>query len=117
VSAVSVANTDTEAQVKHGVEVYKRLYCGLCHKLDAVGTAGTFGPPHNGMGTTAEQRLQEAQYTGKATTAAEYIHESIIDPKAFVVPGYENTQHQMPIYNFLNESDVEALVQMLLQQK
>ncbi len=69
------------------------------------------------MVTAADQRIQEPQYTGKATTAAEYIHESIVDPKVFIVPGYEHTQHQMPIYNYLNESDVEALVHMLLQQK
>jgi hypothetical protein len=115
--AVVAASMATEEQVKHGLGVYKQLYCGLCHQLDIAGTAGTFGPPHNGIGTLAAQRIQESQYTGKATTAAEYLHESIVDPKAFMVPGYENTQHQMPIYNFLSESDVAALVQLLLQQK
>lgn len=116
-SAVSAASGDSAEQVKHGFEVYKQLYCGLCHTLAAAGTAGTFGPPHNGMGTTAAERIQEPQYTGKAGTAVEYLHESIIDPKAFVVPEYAQTQHQMPVYSFLSEADVDALVQMLLQQK
>lgn len=65
----------------------------------------------------AEQRLQEPHYTGEATTAAEYLHESIVDPRVFIVSGYENPRHQMPIYDSLNETDVDALVQMLLQQK
>lgn len=108
---------EVEEMADQGLQIYKQLYCGLCHQLDAAGTAGTFGPPHNGMGTIAARRIQEADYTGKATTAAEYLHESIVDPKVFRVPGFENTQHQMPVYNFLSESDVEALVQMLLQQK
>jgi mono/diheme cytochrome c family protein len=115
--AASAASIDTQQQVERGLAVYKELYCGLCHQLDAAGTAGTFGPAHNGMAIIAAQRLQESQYTGKATTAAAYIQESIVDPKAFVVPGYEHTPHQMPVYNFLSEADVTALVQMLLQQK
>lgn len=114
---IYAASADRVAQIKYGVEVYQRLYCGLCHQLDVVGTTGTFGPPHNGIGTIAEQRLQEPHYTGKATTAAEYLHESIIDPGAFIVPGYENPRHQMPVYDSLNGTDVAALVQLLLQQK
>jgi hypothetical protein len=115
--AVSAASANNEEQVKRGLEVYKQLYCGLCHKLDVAGTAGTFGPPHNGMGTIAAQRIQDPQYIGQATTAADYLLESIVDPKVFVVPGYEQTQHHMPVYNYLTEADVAALVQMLLQQK
>jgi mono/diheme cytochrome c family protein len=115
-TVLAVEGAKTEELAEKGLQVYKQLYCGLCHQLEAAGTAGTFGPPHNGMGTIAAQRIQEPHYTGKATTAAEYLHESIVDPKAFRVPGFETTQHQMPVYNFLSEPDVEALVQMLLQQ-
>jgi hypothetical protein len=69
------------------------------------------------MRVTAEQRIKEAQYTGSAISAAEYLHESIINPKIYLVAGYEHTQHHMPAYVHLSETDVEALVQMLLQQK
>jgi mono/diheme cytochrome c family protein len=107
----------TPAQVERGFEIYKQQYCGLCHQLDAAGTAGQFGPSHNGIGTRAEQRIHEARYKGTATTAVAYLHESIVNPKVYVVAGYENTQHQMPAYVHLSETDVDALVQMLLQQK
>jgi nitric oxide reductase subunit C len=113
----TAASADTSAQVGRGLEVYKQQYCGLCHQLDAAATAGQFGPSHNGLGLTAEQRIQDPHYTGTATTAAEYIHESIITPKAYLVPGYEHTAHHMPAYGHLSESDVDALVQLLLQQK
>ena len=116
-TVLPATGANAEAAAEYGLQVYKQQFCGLCHQLDAVGTAGTFGPPHDGMATIAALRIQEPQYTGKAATAAEYIYESIVDPKAFMVPGYEHTQHQMPIYTFLSEPDVEALVQMLLQQK
>lgn len=113
----TASSAGTAAQVERGFEIYKQQYCGLCHQLDAAGTAGQFGPSHNGIGTRAEQRIREAQYKGAATTAAAYLHESIISPKVYMVAGYENTQHQMPAYVHLSEADVEALVQMLLQQK
>jgi nitric oxide reductase subunit C len=107
----------TSAQVERGFKVYKEQFCGLCHQLDAAGSGGKFGPPHNGLGTRAEQRIEEAQYAGTATTAAGYIHESIVNPKAYVVAGYESTPHQMPAYGHLSEADIDVLVQMLLQQK
>lgn len=113
----TAASADTSAQVEHGLEVYKQQYCGLCHQFDAAATAGQFGPSHNGLGLTAEQRIHDPHYTGAATTAAEYIHESIIRPKAYLVTGYEHTAHHMPAYGHLSESDVDALVQLLLQQK
>lgn len=113
----TATSADTSAQVEHGLEVYKQQYCGLCHQLDAAATAGQFGPSHNDLGLTAEQRIHDAHYTGAATTAAEYIHESIITPKAYLVPGYEHTAHHMPAYGHLSENDVDALVQLLLQQR
>jgi mono/diheme cytochrome c family protein len=110
----SAASQELAAQ---GLKVYQQLYCGICHRLDAAGTAGMFGPPHNGMAVTAEQRIRDPQYTGTAKTAAEYIRESIVSPATYIVEGYQQTRHHMPAYNQLSQTDLEALVQMLLQQK
>ena len=106
-----------EAPITAGIQVYKDQYCGICHELGAAGTKGVFGPIHDGMGSTAESRLSQQEYGGTATTAAEYIRESIVEPKAFVVPGYSITSHPMPAYDFLSEDDLLALVEMLLAQK
>jgi cytochrome c2 len=111
------ATPASETAVDYGLQVYQVQYCGLCHKLDAAQTKGLFGPTHNHIAGIAEGRIHDPKYTGTARTAAEYIRESILDPQAYIVPGYEQTQHHMPAYTHLSQADVEALVQMLIEQK
>jgi mono/diheme cytochrome c family protein len=99
-----------------GLAAYRAQYCGICHTLDAAETRGTFGPPHNGMGEIAAARLLEENYSGSATTAAEYIHESIVEPQVYIAPGYATTSHRMPTYAHLDSATVDALVAFLLAQ-
>lgn len=104
------------ALVDAGLGIYRAQYCGVCHTVDAAGTRGTFGPPHNGMGATAVTRLTEDTYHGAATTPAAYVRESIVDPQAFIVPGYATTSHRMPAYAHLDAASLDALVAFLLAQ-
>lgn len=113
--ATSAVAIDPEL-VAVGLTVYRAQYCGVCHMLDAAETRGTFGPTHNHMGATAAARIQEDAYNGSATTAVEYIHESIVDPQAFLVSGFATTPHRMPSYAFLDADSVDALVAFLLAQ-
>jgi mono/diheme cytochrome c family protein len=99
-----------------GLAVYRAQYCGVCHTLDAAGTRGTFGPVHNGMGAIANERLQDESYHGAATTATEYIRESIVDPQLYIVPGYAVTPHRMPVYAHLDSASLDALVAFLAAQ-
>lgn len=108
---------DSVALVEQGIKVYQEQYCGICHQLDAAGTAGMFGPTHNGFAQTAEQRLRDPLYAGTARTAREYVRESILNPESYLVGGYELSSHHMPAYVNLSDTDLEALVQLLLQQK
>ena len=110
------APAPTLAQIERGVEVYKANYCGACHALEVVGSAGIFGPSHDAMATTALERLADPAYSGAATTAEQYTHESILDPNVYLVPGYAMTPHAMPSYAHLATEDVDALVAMLLAQ-
>ena len=110
-------STGLEHLVTSGLEVYRQHYCGTCHRLDRANAGGIFGPTHREMGTTADRRIREPEYTGVATTAEQYLRESIIDPGIYVVPGYEFTRYRMPAYTNLEEADLDALVQMLLQEK
>ena len=102
--------------MQNGLEDYKKYYCGMCHRLDAARAKGTFGPPHNAMGIIAGARIQDPSYSGEATTPAEYIRESIVQPKAYVVPGHVVTPHEMPAYTQLAEEELGALVYLLLVQ-
>lgn len=57
--------------------------CSLCHTA-AAGRA----PLLEKAAVVAEQRIKEASYRGKATDAEGYLYESLIDPSAYVVPGF-----------------------------
>ena len=106
-----------DARAAAGREVYLRNYCGICHTLAAAGTNGTFGPPHNGIATTAKQRIADPSYTGKAVTVVQYLRESIVEPTAYAAPGFAYTSHPMPSYAHLPKRDLDALIYFLLQQK
>lgn len=97
-----------------GLRLYREQYCGLCHAFAAAGTAGIFGPPHDAIRLVAEQRIHDEKYTGTATTAAGYIRESLRNPAAYRVPGFEFTRYLMPAYTNLSDAEVDALVTMLL---
>jgi nitrite reductase (NO-forming)/hydroxylamine reductase len=61
--------------------------CAACHAIPGVpGAVGTIGPSLAGFGKVAAAMVASAEYTGKATTAEEYIHESIVDPAAYLTP-------------------------------
>jgi cytochrome c551/c552 len=111
---IVVEEGDTEALIEAGVAVYQAQGCIGCHQLDVANANGQTGPTHNNLGVTAEQRLEDANYTGEATTAEEYIRESIVNPGAYIVDGYQNI---MPPYASLPEDQLDALVQMLLAQQ
>lgn len=110
------AETVTAEVVARGLEVYASQYCGVCHSLRAAGAKGAFGPPHDAMGVIAGARFQDPNYRGEATSAEVYLRESIVSPKAYLVPGYGLTHHHMPAYTSLSEADLDALVKMLLAQ-
>lgn len=111
--AVSPATTQPVAP---GIVIYRANYCGVCHELPAAGTRGTFGPSHVGIGEIAARRIVDAGYGGTATSAADYIIESLLAPGAYIVPGYATSAHPMPSFAHLSEADIAALVDMLLAQ-
>jgi nitric oxide reductase subunit C len=59
--------------------------CFACHSTAPA--VNLVGPTMAGMATTAEKRIREPNYRGKATDAAGYIRESILDPNAHVLTG------------------------------
>jgi mono/diheme cytochrome c family protein len=83
--------------------------CGGCHTLSAVpGAVGTTGPNLNGIGTRAAERKP-------GTSAEDYIRESILNPTAYVVQGF---QPIMPSFQGqLSDEELRTLVDFLLKQK
>ena len=77
-------------------DIIMKMGCIACHKIPT--TAATFGTvgPMLIEGTNAKKRITSPKYlaqvkAGKAhaSTAKEYIIESIVNPSAFIVPGFE----------------------------
>lgn len=115
-TATPTPNLPDPALIERGIAIYRANYCGSCHVLSVANTRGTFGPPHDAAAIQAELHVALPTYPGSATTAEEYIRESILDPLAFYTPGYEATSHHMPAFTHLPEEDIDALVYLLLHQ-
>jgi len=72
-----------------GAALAKAKACTVCHVDMPVGPSwlAAASPDGKGIGTRAEERLTDPNYKGQATTAEEYLLESIILPSAYIVPG------------------------------
>lgn len=69
-------------------DIFTRAGCPVCHTIPGIpGANGQVGPLLI-LGTTGAQRLQDPSYTGEAKTVREYVVESVVDPRRFVVRGY-----------------------------
>jgi hypothetical protein len=69
-------------------DLFTKAGCPVCHTIPGIpGAHGQVGPVLI-LGTTGEQRLSDPSYQGQAKTVREYIVESVIDPRRFVVPGF-----------------------------
>jgi hypothetical protein len=108
---------EAAVDLAYASELYRELGCSGCHQLNIVNPESRPGPTHNAMGVTAERRIADPSYTGSAATAAEYIRESIVNPRAYLVPGYDRSRFVMPTFTTLGERELQALVQLLLQAR
>jgi len=109
---VLAADAPAEDFVKAGYDIfYGKGTCALCHE---IGKKGERCPDLAGVGERAETRIKEAGYKGKATNGAEYIVESVMDPMAYVVEGYQPSMP--PVGRQLNDLELVAVVSFLQSQ-
>lgn len=77
-----------------GTEPLDKLFvqsgCAVCHTIPGIAPAQGREGPRLVLGTNGPLRLADPQYRGTATTVREYIQESILNPGAYVVPGYSD---------------------------
>ncbi len=62
--------------------------CVGCHVSTATGPAWPPSEGQAGIGDRAASRIEQADYTGNASTGEQYLLESIVQPNVFVVEGY-----------------------------
>jgi caa(3)-type oxidase subunit IV len=75
--------------------------CAMCHD----GQSGV-GPPFSGMVDRADSRV-------RGESAQQYIHQSIVDPSAYVVAGYQDMMPKDFAQKFSNEQ-IDALVAYIM---
>jgi mono/diheme cytochrome c family protein len=81
--------------------------CGGCHTYAPAGSTGKVGPDLDHLAADAKK--------ANHGTIQDYVHESILSPNSYVVPGYPSPS-TMPSYSGqLNEQQVADLVAFLTQ--
>ena len=105
VLAVACAQPTATDPIERGRQVYRDKDCASCHELEG----GTVAPPLGHVGTVAASRKP-------GTSAEDYIRQSVVDPGAYVVPGYPDT---MPrgLSRGMSQEDFDDLVRFLLSLK
>ncbi|MFV1975574.1 MAG: c-type cytochrome [Candidatus Scalindua sp.] len=95
-------------------EAGEKIYWGdgQCHTCHSIGTSGsaTRGPNQEGLASRAEERAKEAGLS----SGLEYLVESIVNPSAYVVEGYDNIMpkvYDAPI--MLNREQIQAVLTYL----
>jgi caa(3)-type oxidase subunit IV len=92
--------TDQAQLVAEGKQLFSEN-CAMCHD----GQSGV-GPPFSGMVDRADTRV-------RGESAQQYIHESIVDPSAYVVAGYQDMMPKNFAQKFSNEQ-IDALVAYIM---
>jgi cytochrome c2 len=109
---VLAADAPVEDFVRAGQDIfYGKGTCALCHE---IGKKGERCPDLAGVGERAETRIKEAVYKGKATNGAEYLVESLMEPTAYVVEGYQPSMP--PVGRQLSDLELVAVVSFLQSQ-
>lgn len=86
----------------NGAALFASLGCSGCHAVDS--DTVIVGPSLMGI---AEEAAEDAP----DMSAAEFLHQSLVDPNAYVAEGFNPI---MPAYDTLSESDLADLVAYLL---
>jgi cytochrome c2 len=118
----SVPPTETPAPVAagpagdaaHGQELFETFVeqvsfaCNTCHHVDSEDRL--IGPGLLNISTRAETRVE-------GQTAEEYIHNSIVNPSAFVVPDYPDGLMPQVYADIYSEEDIQDIIAYLFTLK
>jgi cytochrome c2 len=104
----ALATTQTKPTAAEGERLYQMFGCMACHSTDGT-LVGKVGPSWKGL-FGAERDIAKGM-KGKVKADEAYLRESITNPSAKVVKGFEKFDTGMPIYaGILNESQIESLI-------
>ena len=104
----AAAVATVKATAEEGERLYQMFGCMACHSTDGT-LVGKVGPSWKGL-YGSEREIAKGQ-KGKFKADEAYLRESITNPSAKVVKGFEKFDTGMPIYSgILNEGQIESLI-------
>jgi len=122
-AGVLLAGCGTGGDPEAGERLYTSLTIGradapgciTCHSLEPGEIK--VGPSHAGVARRAAKVVQQADYTGSATSAEDFLRESILDPNAFVESGFVPGVMYQAYSSTLTDGQLADLVAFLLTLK
>lgn len=100
------SDSEEEVSAERGERLYTANACQTCHSLDG---SRLVGPSFAGL-FGSERQFEDGS---SATADEDYIIESITNPGAKVVEGYDNAMAQ---YDYLSEGELQSLVEFIKAQ-
>jgi mono/diheme cytochrome c family protein len=91
-----------------GKQIYTAAGCAGCHALADAGATGNIGPTLEGIAGTAAKRQP-------GTPPDKYVSDSIINPNAFITPGFSAGVMPQNYDDQLTPEQVKALTDYLLR--
>ena len=86
--------TLTDVPLATGHEPLDKLFvqsgCAVCHTIPGIDHAKGREGPKLVLAVNGPKRLADPNYKGTAESVREYIQESILNPGAYIVPGYSD---------------------------
>lgn len=102
----AVATASGPVSVEEGRRVYQMFGCMACHSTDGS-MLGKVGPSWKGLFGS------KREFTDKTSAIADeaYLRQSITDPSAKVIRGFEKLESGMPIYGgVLSDSQIDSVI-------
>lgn len=104
-STTSTTSTSSSPSAA-GLAAFNSYGCSGCHTLTAAKATGTVGPDLDNLVTYAKQAKQPLEA---------FVHESIVNPDAYIQPGYPKGVMPQNFGQRITKSQLDALVTFLVQ--
>jgi cytochrome c oxidase subunit 2 len=102
----TTSTTSSPPSAAAGLTVFNQSGCSSCHTLTAAKATGQIGPDLDKLAAYAQQAKQPLP---------DFVRTSIVDPGAYVQPGYKNGIMPPNFGTSLTKTQLDALVAFLVQ--
>jgi mono/diheme cytochrome c family protein len=106
-----------EGSAQNGDALAATLGCATCHITTNTGPAWEASADQPGIGVRAGERIGQSDYNGEATSAEQYIFESVVHTTAYVVSGFADNLMPATYGSTLTDQDMADLIAYLLTFK